>query len=57
MYELITTEFMIAELRAVKTELTGDLIVSSRDIDVITDSSVLGNADSMLFYCKELCAS
>lgn len=57
MYELITTEFMLAELRAVRTELAGDLVVSSKDIDLITDTSILGNADKMLFYSKELCAS
>jgi hypothetical protein len=31
--------------------------VQSRDLEVLQDSSILGNADKMLFYAKELVAS
>lgn len=37
MYELVTLEFMLAELRAVKSEQNGSQIVCSRDLDVIED--------------------
>jgi hypothetical protein len=57
MYELVTMEFMLAELRAVKTEQRGELVVSSRDLDIIEDSSVLGNSEKMYFLIKEMAAS
>jgi hypothetical protein len=47
----------LAELRAVRAEQNGDQIVQSRDLEVLQDSSILGNADKMLFYAKELVAS
>jgi hypothetical protein len=37
MYELVTLEFILAEFRAVKAETKGDLVVSSKDLDVIED--------------------
>ena len=37
MYELVTLEFILAEFRAVKSESKGDLVVSSKDLDVIDD--------------------
>lgn len=37
MYELVTLEFMLAELKAVKSEQNGAQIVCSRDLDVIED--------------------
>jgi len=45
-------EFLLAELRAVKTELRGDKVMQSRDLDVIEDSSILGNPEKMLFSLK-----
>jgi hypothetical protein len=57
LYELITMEFMLSELRAIKAENRGDNIVSSRDMELIEDTSVLGNSENMLFFMKELSAS
>jgi len=57
MYELVTLEFMLAELRAVKSEYHGCQIVSSKDLDVIEDQSVVGNSEKMYFLIKELTAS
>jgi len=57
MYDLVTIEFLLAELRAVKAELRGNQVMQSRDLDVIEDTSLLGNSEKMLFYIKELCAS
>ena len=56
-YDLVTAEFLLAELRAVKAECRGDRIVSSRDQDLIEDTSLLGNSEQMLFLTKEVCAS
>ena len=56
-YDLVTAEFLLAELRAVKAECRGDRIVSSRDQAQIEDTSLLGNSEQMLFFTKELCAS
>jgi len=50
-------EFLLAELRAVKAELRGDQVMQSRDLDVIEDSSILGNPEKMLFFIKELIAA
>ena len=56
LYELVTTEFLLAELRAVRSESRGDQIVASRDMDLIEDSSILGNSEKMLFFINELIA-
>ena len=48
---------MLSELRAIKAEARGDNIVSSRDMELIEDTSVLGNSENMLFFMKELSAS
>lgn len=55
--DLITTEFLLAELRTVKVELMGDEGAQSRDLSVIEDSSILGNPEKMLFFVKELVAA
>lgn len=57
MYELVTLEFMLAELRAVKAESNGSQVVSSKDLDIIEDQSVIGNSEKMYFLIKELAAS
>lgn len=55
--ELVTMEFMLAELRAVKAELRGNHLMQSRDMEIIEDSSILGNPEKMLFFIKELIAA
>ena len=57
MQNLVTVEFLLAELRAVKAELQGDEGMQSRDLEVIEDSSILGSSEKMLFFIKELIAS
>jgi hypothetical protein len=57
MQNLIALEFLLAELRAVKAEMKGDIAMQSRDLEVIEDSSILGNSEKMLFFIKELIAS
>lgn len=57
MQNLITVEFMLAELRAVRAELRGDQAMQARDLDVIEDMSILGNPEKMLFFIKELSAA
>jgi hypothetical protein len=55
--DLITFQFLEAELRAVVAESRGDQIIASRDVESMSDSTILGNPEKMLFYIKELCAS
>lgn len=56
--DLKAMEFLLAELKGVIAEqLNGDRIGSSRDIDSIADSSIIGNPEKMMFYTKELAAS
>jgi phospholipase/lecithinase/hemolysin len=55
--DLITYQFLEAELRAVIAETRGDQIIASKDIESISDSTILGNPEKQLFYMKELCAS
>ena len=38
-------------------ELDNDRITSSKDMDLLTDDSILGNSDKMLFHMKELVAT
>ena len=37
--------------------MEGDRVNSARDMDLLTDDSILGNSDKMLFHMKELVAS
>ena len=55
--DLVTLEFLLAEMRAVQIEHGGDQLMQPRDLDQIEDSSILGNAEKMLFFIKELVAS
>ena len=56
--ELVTLQFLHAELKAVRAEeIGGDRINSARDLDLIADDSIVGNPDKMLFHMKELVAS
>lgn len=55
--DLVTMEFLLAELRAINIESRGDQLMQPRDLDQIEDSSILGNAEKMLFFVKELVAS
>lgn len=50
-------EFLLAELRAVGAEMRGNIVAQSNDLDVIEDSSILGNSEKMLFLIKELVAT
>lgn len=52
-----TFKFLLAELRAVKAEERGELVAQNRDLDLIQDDTILGNADKMLFHTKELLAA
>ena len=38
-------------------EIDGERASSSRDLDLLTDDSILGNSDKMLFHMKELVAT
>lgn len=56
--DVVTLQFLLAELKAIRSEeVEGDRINSARDLELITDDSILGNADKMLFHMKELVAS
>jgi hypothetical protein len=55
--DLVTLEFLLAEMRAVCIEQGGDQLMQPRDLDQIEDSSILGNTEKMLFFMKELVAS
>ena len=55
--DTVTYQFMLSELKVVKAELNGDTGSSPKILDAITDSSIVGNSDKMLFLTKELIAS
>ena len=55
--DVVTLQFLLAELKIVRAEQMGDLIQTSKEVDVIGDNSILGNSDRMLFYSKELLAT
>ena len=56
--EVVTLQFLQAELRGVRAEeMEGDRVNSSRELDLISDDSIIGNSDKMMFHMKELVAS
>ena len=56
--DVVILQFLHAELRTIRAEeLDGDRITSSQDYELLTDDTILGNSDKMLFHMKELVAS
>lgn len=55
--DTVTYQFMLSELKVVRAESTGDTRSEPKIIDALTDSSIVGNSDKMLFLTKELVAS
>lgn len=56
--DVVTFQFLLAELKAVRAEeVGGDRVTSARDLDLLQDDSIIGNSDKMLFHMKELVAS
>ena len=56
--DVVALQFLHAELKTIRAEeLEGDRITSSKDMDLLTDDSILGNSDKMLFHMKELVAT
>ena len=55
--DVVTLQFLHAELKSVRAEeVEGGRINSPRELDLIADDCILGNADKMLFHMKELVA-
>ena len=50
---------MLAELRSIRAEEVegSDRPSSSKDMDLLTDDSIIGNSDKMLYHMKELVAT
>ena len=56
--DVVTLQFLHAELKTVRAEeLEGERITSARDLDLVSDDSIISNSDKMLFHMKELVAS
>jgi hypothetical protein len=55
--ELKAMEFLLAEMLGVRDEMRGNTVGSSKDLDKITDDSIIGNSERMMFYSKELVAA
>ena len=55
--DVVTLQFILAELKGVRAEERGDQVSQSKVLDIIQDDSILGNSDKMLFHTKELIAS
>ena len=55
--DVVTFQFILAELKGVRAEERGDHVSQSKVLDIIQDDSILGNSDKMLFHTKELIAS
>lgn len=55
--DIVAIEYIQAELDAVRAEMRGDQLCQARDLENIEDCSVLGNAEKMMFYIKELVAA
>lgn len=55
--ELKAMEFLFAEMIGVSEEQKGFRVGSNREMDLIQDNSIVGNAEKMLFFTKELVAS
>ena len=55
--DVVTFQFILAELKGVRAEERGDQVSQSKVLDIIQDDSILGNSDKMLFHTKELIAS
>ena len=50
-------EFLLAEMLGVQDEVRGHTVGSNKDLDKITDDSIIGNSERMMFYTKELVAA
>ena len=56
--DVVILQFLHAELMVIRAEeIDGERLTSSRDLDLLTDDSILGNSDKMLFHMKELVAT
>jgi len=56
--DVVTFQFLLAELKGVRAEeCEGDRVSSARDLDLLSDDSIISNSDKMLFHMKELVAS
>ena len=55
--DMVTMQFLHAELKAVRAEIEGLSLTQQRDLDIVQDDSILGNSEKMMFYQKELVAS
>jgi hypothetical protein len=55
--DVVTLSFLLAELKGVRAEQRGHQVSQGRDLDLVQDDSILGNADKMLFHTKELVAT
>lgn len=55
--DVVTYRFILSELKVVRAEDRGETGAQSKVLDVIQDSSILGNPDMMLFLTKELVAT
>ena len=55
--DLVSLQFIQAELVALRSEQRGELVTSSRDLQMLEDDAIVGNSDKMLFHIKELIAS
>lgn len=55
--DVVTYRFILSELKVVRAEERGEVGAQSKVLDVLQDSSILGNPDMMLFLTKELVAT
>ena len=57
--DVVTLQFLLAELRSIRAEEVegSDRPSSSKDMDLLTDDSIIGNSDKMLYHMKELVAT
>lgn len=45
--DLVTMQFLLAELKAVRAESRGALVAQSADLEQVQDESIIGNSDKM----------
>lgn len=57
--DVVTLQFLLAELRSIREEeFEGSgHASSSRELELLTDDSIIGNSDKMLYHMKELVAT